>query len=322
MPKQPAQTFNDINIPQADSEYLRQKLKVKHLEAKDKFKKKYPHAEKYLKEKGVELGKVRQHSAKIIGASALTGSLMLLTPSEAKALPSPQEVIDKFKDDFKSSDKADPQGLLVENLEHVLPAYTRPLGRNEEKFLEQLFSNIIGINARASLEGEHLNTTYGLIGAEQHLPRYPGDVAQNHEMSHLGITPNRGAWGYFAQSKDTMTDNLEEKEIWYSVVQTMYIHDWNTRQPYLKNWYKHRKMLIVNTLNGKAVVTALADAGPAAWTGKSFGGSPEVMDYLGGPRYKKGPVVIFFVDDPNNKVPLGPVEYGEKGLSELAYLRE
>ena len=81
-------------------------------------------------------------------------------------------------------------------------------------------------------------------------------------------------------------------------------------------------MLIVNTLNGKAVVTALADAGPAAWTGKSFGGSPEVMDYLGGPRYKKGPVVIFFVDDPNNKVPLGPVEYGEKGLSELAYLRE
>ena len=224
MPKQPAQTFNDINIPQADSEYLRQKLKVKHLEAKDKFKKKYPHAEKYLKEKGVELGKVRQHSAKIIGASALTGSLMLLTPSEAKALPSPQEVIDKFKDDFKSSDKADPQGLLVENLEHVLPAYTRPLGRNEEKFLEQLFSNIIGINARASLEGEHLNTTYGLIGAEQHLPRYPGDVAQNHEMPHLGITPNRGAWGYFAKSKDTTTDNLEEKEIWYSVVQTMYIH--------------------------------------------------------------------------------------------------
>lgn len=40
-------------------------------------------------------------------------------------------------------------------------------------------------------------------------------------------------------------------------------------------------------------------------------GSPEVMNYLGGSRYKKGPVLVFFVDDPENKVPLGPVEYNK-----------
>jgi hypothetical protein len=28
-------------------------------------------------------------------------------------------------------------------------------------------------------------------------------------------------------------------------------------------------------------------------------------------KYKKGPVVIFFVDDPENKVPLGPVDYNK-----------
>lgn len=86
--------------------------------------------------------------------------------------------------------------------------------------------------------------------------------------------------------------------------------DWNTRQPYLRNWYKYRKVLVVNTNNGNAVVAAIADSGPAAWTGKHFGGSPEVMHYLGGPRYKKGPVIFFFVDDPENKIPLGPVKYG------------
>ena len=62
-------------------------------------------------------------------------------------------------------------------------------------------------------------------------------------------------------------------------------------------------------MNGNAVVADIADSGPAAWTGKQFGGSPEVMNYLGGSRYKKGPVTVFFVDDPKNRVPLGPVEY-------------
>ena len=84
-----------------------------------------------------------------------------------------------------------------------------------------------------------------------------------------------------------------------------------TKVKYLREWYKYRKVLIVNTDNGNAVVAAIADSGPAAWTGKHFGGSPEVMEYLGGPRYKKGPVLIFFVDDPENKIPLGPVDYND-----------
>ena len=67
----------------------------------------------------------------------------------------------------------------------------------------------------------------------------------------------------------------------------------------------------MNTDNGNAVVAAIADSGPAAWTGKHFGGSPEVMHELGGSSYKKGAVILFFVDDPENKVPLGPVEYNK-----------
>ena len=98
----------------------------------------------------------------------------------------------------------------------------------------------------------------------------------------------------------------------------MYLPDWNTRQPYLKDWYKHRKVFIVNTENGNAVVAAIADSGPAAWTGKQFGGSPEVMQTLGGNKYKKGPVITFFVDDPENKISLGLVEYNNL---EIAMLR-
>ena len=131
------------------------------------------------------------------------------------------------------------------------------------------------------------------------------------------MAPGLGAWGYFASNQATLTANLVDTEKWYAVVQTLYLPDWDKRLKYLIDWYKYRKLLIVNTDNGNAVVAAIADAGPAAWTGKSFGGSPEVMEYLGGPRYKKGPVLVFFVDDPNNQVPLGPVDYNKIHMSEL-----
>ena len=305
------------------TEELRSKLKVKHLEAKKTFQEKYPEVEKFLLEKGVEVGKVRKHSAKIIGAGALTGALFLTPPSQVNPLPSPHEITQKAQGTktAKAVSPKPPKEVLVDTFDNFLPETTRPLSREEEKFLENVIQNLTGVPAKASLEGEHLNTTYGRIGAEQHLRRFPGDTLGEHgegEVLEEGVAPGLGAWGYFANSREELTPDLEETERWYAVVQTLYLPDWNTRQPYLKNWYKHRKVLIVNTENGNAVVASIADSGPAAWTGKHYGGSPEVMHYLGGSRYKKGPVIVFFVDDPENKVPLGPVDYNESGLPNIA----
>jgi hypothetical protein len=67
-------------------------------------------------------------------------------------------------------------------------------------------------------------------------------------------------------------------------------------------------MLLVNTQTGQAIVTVIGDAGPAQWTGKHLGGSPEVMNYLGySGGMRKGAVLYFFIDDPDNKIPLGPI---------------
>src|SRR3989344_3236485 len=290
---------------------LRSRLKLKSFETKAKISEKYPHVEKFFQNKGIDLGKIREHSAKIIGAGAVTGALLLSSPSDYKLLPSPQEIVDKLRAPMQKY-SAESQRLLVGTLSSSLPHRPRPLERGEEKFLEQIFLNLTGIPAKASLEGEHLNTTYGYIGAEQHLKRYPGDVLQNHGDENIlafGIAPGRGAWGYFSESKDELSRDLIETEKWYAVVQTLYLPDWNTRTRYLREWYKYRKVIIVNTDNGNAVIAAIADSGPAAWTGKQYGGSPEVMDYLGGPKYRKGKVIVFFVDDPENKISLGPVEY-------------
>ena len=305
-----------------DPEDLRQKLKLKHLQVKDEFEKRHKEASDYLKSKNLDLGNLRQHSSKLIAAGAIAGTLALSAPKTSLALLPPDDIIQKVKNTSPSLPALSKATKLRDALKEALPENPRPLDEQEEKHLEKILQETTGIPAKATLEGEHLNTTYGKIGAEQHLRRYPGDTLANQvpqvgdygsdkpeDILKEGMAPGLGAWGYFAPSKAALTPDLAEKEKWYAVVQTLYLKDWNTRQPYLKDWYKYRKVMIVNTDNGKAVVADIADSGPAAFTGKQYGGSPEVMDYLGGAKYKKGNVLLFFVDDPNNQIPLGPVDY-------------
>jgi hypothetical protein len=302
--------------PAYTQDFIRNKLKLKSLDVKNSFAEKYPHAKKFFEDRGVDLGKIREHSAKVITTGALTGTLLFAPPGATRNLPPISQIV-KNVSDFRSPQSVPQQQTLLASIRQILPAKVGPMNRSQEKNLEQVFSENIGVPARASLEGEHLNTTYGYIGAEQHLMRYPGDTMATHPKlpeKDEGMAPGRGAWGYFARSKSELTKQDIENEKWYAVVQTLYLPDWNTRQPYLRDWYKYRKVLIVNTLNGNAVVADIADSGPAAFTGKHFGGSPEVMNYLGGARYKKGPVVVFFVDDPNNQVRLGPVEYNRLNM--------
>ena len=278
---------------QITADSLRQKLKLKHLEAANKLKEAHPHVHEFFKDKGIDPGKLREHSAKILGTGLIAGSLLLRPPIHVDTLPSPNDAIKLANFVEKSKEKSHNTKLTI----------------TPNDLMTHTF--------------ESLNTIYGKIGAEQHLRRYPGDTLSQHgstEDQAEGMAPGLGAWGYFAPSKEELTEDLIETEKWYAVVQTLYLPDWNTRQPHLKNWYKHRKVMIVNTENGNAVVAAIADSGPAAFTGKHFGGSPEVMDYLGGPRYKKGPVLLFFVDDPENEIPLGPVDYSNVDINKLASL--
>ncbi|MCX6706339.1 MAG: hypothetical protein NTV24_04550 [Candidatus Woesebacteria bacterium] len=250
-------------------DYLRNKLKLKNLEVRQSFSEKFPEVNKFLTDKGIDLGKIREHSAKIIGAGALTGTLLFAPPGTVKDLPSITEMISSVNN-LKDSANDLPQKFLIDVLKGILPERARPLTGGEEKKLEQVFDKVIGVKAKANLEGEHLNTTYGYIGAEQHLARYPGDNIVNHPKiptGDEGMAPGLGAWGYFANSRENLTSSLDETEKWYAVVQTLYLPDWNIRVRYLREWYKYRKVLIVNTNNGNAVVAAIADSGPAAWTG-------------------------------------------------------
>jgi hypothetical protein len=281
---------------------LRQALEL-HAELSDKkLARKHPHVGKWFEKRGLHPKQIRHHAAKLVSSGALAGAMFLANPLASQLSSNTSHQATASKEQL--------QELFGKNLRALLPSEVRPITTEEEEAVEKLIKLTWGISAKAEYQGERLNVSYGYIGAEQHLPRFPGDTAQAHGQNiGSGITPGRGAWGYFANSQAELTDDLIQKEKYYVAVQTLYLADWQKRLPYLRDWYKHRKVVVVNPANGKMIVAVIADAGPAKFTGKSFGGSPEVMEYLESKDGRqKGPVVMFFADDPENKMPLGPIE--------------
>ncbi len=249
-------------------------------------------------------------------ASAAAGALMLANtiPAATAAASLP---IEGGQSAQVHTEKVDTKDLVKKQLDAFLPKDVRPLSVQEEEVLGQILTSDFGFTASAELDGKRLNRSYGYIGAEQHLMRYPGDIMYSHLDKNLdnydkiyssGMAPGRGAWGYFARSKAELSEADILREKWYIAVPTFLAPNFMSNVKAHYEWFKYRKMLVVNPRNGKSVVVDIGDAGPAAWTGKHLGGSPEVMNYLELHDGKnRGAVVYFFIDDSGDKIPLGPV---------------
>jgi hypothetical protein len=245
--------------------------------------------------------------------SGSLGGLMLLT-GQISSLISPTGVTNAQASIVQKVDK---KVFLISDLAGILPKDVRSLSAEEERNISDILSRAYGIEVAPELDGKRLNKSYGFIGAEQHLTRYPGDNLGSHfdldEDRKIywqqGMAPGLGAWSYFAQSKENLTQTDKDREKYYIAVQTFLSKDFNSRFTEYRNFYKYRKMLVVNPNNGLAVVADIADAGPAVWTGKDLGGSPEVMHYLERvDGLLKGPVLYFFIKDPDDKIKLGPID--------------
>lgn len=242
------------------------------------------------------------------------GSLMLLTAPVAMHLPTNAQQAEAKELFAREIDK---KIFLITDLSNKLPQTVRPLLAEEEERIAAILSARFSMQVKAELDGKKLNRTYGYIGAEQHLARYPGDNMSTHfdnpedgkKYYSSGMAPGLGAWRYFAESKESMTQKDIDREKYYIAVQTFLAPGYHDNVREYSQFFKHRKMLVVNPENGKAMVVVIGDAGPAVWTGKHLGGSPEVMSYLERKDGKqKGPVLYFFIDDPEDKIPLGPIE--------------
>lgn len=281
---------------------------------KNKWTEHHENLEKKLWEKHYAAFSWGQKQLHKIATGSLSG-LLLLTPFQNAGITLPhvfaQAPITKVDENI------DKVAFLITDLSHALPDKVRPLTPSEEDVIGQTLSRHFGFKVVSELEGKRLNRSYGLIGAEQHLARYPGDTIATHfesfgdakQHTSSGMAPGRGAWGYFAPSKQEMSEKDVLSEKYYIAVQTFLIPDYNERVAEYRDFFRFRKMFVVNPQNGQAIVVVIGDSGPAEWTGKHLGGSPEVMKYLERvDGSKKGAVLYFFIDDPKDVIPLGPID--------------
>lgn len=283
-------------------QFLRDKWIDKHKELEKQISSKHGKAFKWLSDNSKQL------------AVGSLGSLVLL----ASPMKDPGMLNHATQPVAESPQKINKKVFLISDLGQVVPDEVRPLSTDEEDKIGEILTKHYGIKSSAILDDKRLNRSWGYIGAEQHLARYPGDNMSTHfdgnqedaeKYYSSGMAPGLGAWGYFSTSQSQMTEEDVMREKYYIAVQTFLAPDFNNRVGEYRDFFKYRKMLVVNPHNGKAVVAVIGDAGPAEWTGKHLGGSPEVMKHLERVDGRaKGPVLYFFIDDPEDKIPLGPVE--------------
>lgn len=271
---------------------LLKSLQQKQLAATAEFEKKHAVAANWLKEKGFSFNQLREHSTKLLAGATLSSALLLAAPQFA--IPKgASTVIYKTRQD------------LLNQLQNL---FKEKLSEATEVTIADNINKYYLLNVAFELDNNRLPVYFGRVGLEQHLVRFPTDTLDQHtNFQQAGLAPGRGAFGYFLTDLKNQTQATKEEE-YYIVLQTFMIPNWNQDWTHLKDWYAFRKFLVINPQTGQAVVTVLGDSGPAVSTGKVFGASPETMAGLGFyPGQTSGNIIVLFLDDPGNTIPLGPV---------------
>ena len=142
------------------------------------------------------------------------------------------------------------------------------------------------VGGSTTLDGIPLPANSGKVGREQHLSL---TMSQEQPATHYAVSgtpagaqngmawqesagPGYGAWGKAPPVED---------ERYYICMRWNYtdLHG----QPVLasKDWYYRKRVLVTNPANGRKVIASIVEYGPAPWTGRVSGLSPEAMLTLG-----------------------------------------
>lgn len=288
-----------VTLDQLEAAYQ----KVKHA-----FESKYFQAQQAASHVLQAAPAVKNMAQQLATAGALVGSVVLAKPVDAKVLEELQTVESTSHTQNLAQVSVEEQQAVLEKMKGFVQGPVGHLAKEDELYLEQQLSDMLGFEVTAELEGNRLNHSIGIMGGEQHLRRHPNDTLEQHDAyRESGIAANRGAFGWFTENGQ-LTPEAVLREKYYFAVQTLYLPNWNTDHDQLKPFYKFRKMIAINPIDQVAVVGVVGDAGPALWVQKQFGGSPEVIrEGKIWSKEARGRVILLFVDDPENQVPLGPI---------------
>lgn len=276
---------------------------------KEEFGTKYQRTISWFETNRIPLNNIKLASQQFLAAAAIAGSLVMKQGVDAQVAQQLMTEASTPENSVLTKITVEEHQAILEKMRTLVKQAPGHLPKEDEMYLEQQLSDMLGFPVTAELEGHRLNHSVGIVGGEQHLRRFPNDTLDQHDAYlEAGIAPGRGAFGWFTEDGQ-LTEKAIQREKYYFAVQTLYLPDWNSNHAQLKPWYKFRKMIAINPADEVAVVGVVGDAGPALWVQKQFGGSPEIMrEGKIWSKEARGRVILFFVDDPEDKIPLGPID--------------
>ena len=184
-----------------------------------------------------------------------------------------------------------------------------------ELYLEQQLSEILNFDVSVEVEGQRLPHTHGVIQALPHFKTTPTDSLENHSYPHATFSGKRSFFGWVTSGTSVDQDPPAYEQ--YAVSLPLFLlPGWSEKFVSLKKWYAYRKVIIINPAESIGVVARIADTFPLVTAKYQFGASPEVIleAKCWSPK-SLGKVLIFFVTDETDTVPLGPVSLEYSGDS-------
>ena len=253
-----------------------------------------------------------------------TETVVLSQFPEAKVLLQPSSALSRLKNPLKNFKDQDQKAKLIsqitleeyqatlQKLARLIETPVRDYQDEELLYLEQQLTDLLGFSISATQEDHLVPFVGGVMMACPHLKRTPTDeLADHEEILEAGLSQKRSFFGWFHPSQLDTQAKLYEK--YYFSLPLHLSPKWQLNPKKEALWFKHKKLIMINPTREVAVVGILADVGPYHLVRAQFGGSPEVIR-LGEVWHpaSKGKVAIFFVDDPENKVPLGQIKLKQK----------
>jgi len=160
-------------------------------------------------------------------------------------------------------------------------------------------------NGLTTLEGYNIPIDYGKTAREQHLylnkteadlGRTTAGADKHYANSSTPVAARNGmAGGYGAFGSEASPASIDQERYyitmrwnyceWYEDAGNLdsfgrpgtYCRNLNSTA---KSWHRHKRVIVTNPDNGKQVVVSIEESGPAFWTGRVSGLSPEAMDAI------------------------------------------